>query len=171
VNQSGSTQPEFWLRGPVAGVCAQLQPAAHSLLQSLHEMETALAGLSANTVSRRPGAAASVSFHARHAAGTIDRLLTYARGESLNAAQMAAIQREKETDERDGAALLEEVRKAIEAALAAIRATAESTLDEPRAVGRARLPSTCRGLLFHTAEHTLMHSAQIRTTMLALRDQ
>jgi hypothetical protein len=163
-----STEPEVWLRGPVAGVCNELQPVAHSLLQSLRELETALVPLDAATASARPGAAAPISFHARHLPGSIDRLLTYAAGNMLSDAQRVALVSEKTDASCDGRTLFSEVQRAIERALDVVRVTDPATLNDARAVGSARLPSTVRGLLFHIAEHTLMHAGQIRTTALAL---
>ena len=42
--------------------------------------------------------------------------------------------------------------------------TDESTLTDARGVGRAQLPSTVIGLLFHAAEHTQRHMGQLMTT-------
>jgi hypothetical protein len=42
--------------------------------------------------------------------------------------------------------------------------TSEATLGSPRVVGRAQLPSTVHGLLFHAAEHAQRHVGQIITT-------
>ncbi len=39
---SENTEPEVWLRGPVAGIPALLQPAAHALLQAQEEIHTML---------------------------------------------------------------------------------------------------------------------------------
>jgi hypothetical protein len=39
---------------------------------------------------------------------------------------------------------------------------------EARGVGRAQLPSTVLGLLFHAAEHTQRHVGQLTTTAKAL---
>ena len=113
-----------------------------------------------------PGGAASVGFHARHAAGSLDRLFTYARGEQLNAAQKAALAAEGQPDLRPQvvAGLLAEFDAAVERALEQLRATDESTLTEARGVGRAQLPSTVVGLLFHAAEHTQRHMGQLMTT-------
>lgn len=163
-----STQPEVWLRGPLAGVAAALQPVAHSLLQSRAELETSLRGLDASVADARAGAAAPVSFHARHLAGSIDRLLTYARGEMLTDAQRAALAAERDTRGAHGDELFDIVSDAIDRALDVVRSTDPSVLDDVREVGAARLPSTVGGLLFHVAEHTLMHSGQIRTTLRAL---
>ena len=62
-------------------------PAVHSLLQAREEIEGLVASVPADHVWQRPGGAASIGFHVRHLAGALDRLLTYARGERLSAAQ------------------------------------------------------------------------------------
>ena len=49
-------------------------------------------------------------------------------------------------------------------ALAQVRATPVSTLLEERKVGRAGLPSTTLGLVFHVAEHATRHAGQAGTT-------
>lgn len=158
--------PEVWLRGPISDIPALLQPVAHSLLQSREELHATLGGLSPADVWITPGGAGSVGFHARHAAGSLDRLLTYARGEPLNAAQKAALAAERQPDLRPQvvAGLLAEFDAAVERALAQLRATDESTLTDARGVGRGQLPSTVVGLLFHAAEHTQRHMGQLMTT-------
>jgi len=161
------SSPEVWLRGaPVPDVPALLQPVAHSLLQCREELTAALAGLTPDQLWQRPNGAASIGFHARHAAASLDRLLTYARGEPLSPAQMAALAVEETPDLASDAAatLAAGFDAAVERALAQLRATSESTLLEPRGVGRARLPSTVLGLLFHAAEHTQRHVGQLVTT-------
>jgi uncharacterized damage-inducible protein DinB len=158
---------EVWLRGvPVPDVPALLQPVAHSLLQCREELTAALAGLTPDQLWQRPNGAASIGFHARHASGSLDRLLTYARGESLSRAQMAALAVEETPDLASdaAAALAAGFDAAVERALVQLRATSEATLLEPRRVGRAGLPSTVLGLLFHAAEHTQRHVGQLVTT-------
>src|SRR5918995_6994432 len=122
--------PEVWLRGPIPEIPPLLQPVAHSLLQSREELHAALAGLSPADVWTTPGGAASVGFHARHAAGSLDRLFTYARGEQLNAAQKAALAAEGQPDLRPQvvAGLLAEFDAAVERALAQLRTTDEASL-------------------------------------------
>ncbi len=159
-------EPEVWLRGPLPDVPALLQPVAHSLMQCRNEVREAIAGLSPAEIWSRPGGAASIGFHARHAVGSLDRLLTYARGERLSAAQRDALAAEGDLDLADGAGerLVTELDLAVERALAQLRATDEHTLLEPRGVGRAELPSTVIGLLFHAAEHMQRHVGQLVTT-------
>jgi hypothetical protein len=157
--------PEVWLRGPLPDYPDELQPVAHSLLQVREEI-AAVAALPREHVWARPGGAASIGFHLRHLAGSLDRLLTYARGDSLNATQLAALSKEDRagSPEERAETLVQTAHDAIDRALAHVRTTPLCTLDEVRLVGRAGLPSTVLGLLFHAAEHAQRHSAQIITT-------
>src|SRR3989442_7769590 len=86
-----ASEPEVWLRGPVPGFPRELMPVAHALLQIREEIERVPATLSFERLRRKPGGAGSVAFHLRHLAGSLDRLLTYARGEAVSAAQRAAL--------------------------------------------------------------------------------
>ena len=164
------TQPEVWLRGPVAGVAPLLQPVAHGLLQCRNEVRATLPALSVEQLWARPSNVASAAFHARHAMGSLDRLFTYARGEPLSAEQLAALAGEKEADRSlDAARLVAAFDAAVERAIAQVRATDERAVLEPREVGRGRLPSTVVGLLFHAAEHTQRHVGQLVTTAIVVR--
>jgi uncharacterized damage-inducible protein DinB len=163
---------EAWLRGPLSGVDPFLMPCAHSLVQCREDLARAIDGLTPDLMRARPGGAASITFHLAHIAGTLDRLLTYARGEALSEAQRAAARREKdEAPGSDAASLLAEVSAAVEAALAQLRATHRETLLDPRPVGRAALPSNVLGLLAHASEHALRHAGQVITTAKVLRNQ
>jgi uncharacterized damage-inducible protein DinB len=160
------TKPEVWMRGPVPDVPALLQPVAHSLLQCNEEVEALVPTLSAEQIWARPSRAASIGFHIRHAAGSLDRLFTYARGEQLSSEQRAALATEGEIDPAPdaGAKLLTQFAVGVERALAQLRATDEKTLLDFRGIGRAQLPSTVMGVLFHAAEHTQRHLGQATTT-------
>ena len=160
--------PEVWLRGPLPDVVPPLTPAAHALLQAREELTRAVAAASTEEVWQRPGAAASAGYHLQHLAGSLDRLLTYARGESLDEGQRRALLQEG-TPGASAPALLSAAHAAIDQAVDQIRGTPAEILLDPREVGRARLPSTVLGLLFHAAEHTTRHSGQVVTTLKALR--
>jgi uncharacterized damage-inducible protein DinB len=164
-------QPEVWLRGPLPGISPAGMPAAHALLGAAEDIARAAAGLDAEALWARPGGAASVGFHLRHVAGSIDRLLAYACGEALTDAQRAFLAAEGDPGDPSAGAdeLVRLARAAIDAAVDTIRATPDAMLAEPRAVGRARLPSTVGGLLFHVAEHTQRHTGQIVTTAKIVR--
>ena len=165
--------PEVWLRGPLSDVPALLQPVAHSLLQSREELHETLSGLDPADVWVTPAGAASIGFHARHAAGSLDRLFTYARGEPLSAAQRAALAAEGAPDVRPRVvpALLAEFDAVVDRALDQLKGTDETTLLEFRGVGRAQRPSTVLGLLFHAAEHTQRHLGQLMTTAKIVSDR
>lgn len=163
-------RPEPWLRGPVPNIPGPLQPAAHALIMSVEDCEAALAGLTHDQLWSTPGGAASVGFHLRHLAGSTDRLFSYARGEQLNEAQRAALAAEADLSIRPSSSeLIAGWRSAVEAALAALAATPEATLADARKVGRAGLPSTVLGLLFHAAEHASRHTGQVVTTAKILK--
>lgn len=171
-----SGSPEVWLRGPLRDVARELMPVAHALLQIREEIGALVPTLSREELWARPGGAASIGFHVQHVAGSLDRLLTYARGEALSPAQLAALEHEGRqpgdpSQGPDGATLAREVEAAIDRALVQVRVTRTDTLDEFRSVGRAALPSTVRGLLFHAAEHAQRHAGQIATTARIVRSQ
>ena len=161
--------PEFWLRGPIEGVPPALMPAAHALLQTLEDVERAVEGLTMDQLWLAPGGAASIGFHLIHLSGSTDRLLTYARGLTLNDGQKAAIAKEKNPPRTDAAPLLADIRRTVEAALAQIRSTPPDSLTDARAVGRAGLPTTVLGLIFHAAEHSQRHAGQVVTTAKVVR--
>jgi uncharacterized damage-inducible protein DinB len=160
------SEPEYWLRGPVDHVPPLLQPVAHALLQAREDVTDALTRLTVAEIWMTPGRAASIGYHARHLCGSLDRLLTYARGETLSASQLADLKSEHDAGSppADADRLVSLLNDAIERALAQVRATDEAAVHTPRAVGRLRLPSTTFGLLFHAAEHATRHAGQIVTT-------
>jgi uncharacterized damage-inducible protein DinB len=160
---------EAWLSGPVEGVDPALMPAAHAFVQTLEDVEQAVADLTTEQLWMSPGGAASIGFHLMHLTGSTDRLLTYARGLMLNDAQKAALAAEKAPTQVEAAPLLADLRRAVDAALAQIRATPVSTLQDARAIGRAQLPTTVLGLIFHAAEHSQRHAGQVVTTAKVVR--
>ena len=158
-------EPEVWLRGPIAGVPPLLQPVAHSLLQCREEIERVLAGITPEQIWYRHTSAASIGFHVLHAIGSLDRLFTYARGEALSDAQRRALVQETQPDTTLTASdLIAAFDADVARALDQLRGTNDTTLTTVRHVGRAQLPSTVIGLLFHAAEHTQRHVGQALTT-------
>jgi len=139
---------------------------AHSLVQCREELRVTVSDLTPEQIWARPGGAASIGFHVRHAAGSLERLFTYARGEPLSPAQQSALATEGQPDMDEGIAvrLLAGFDESVDRALEQLRTTSEAALLEPRTVGRAKLPSTVLGLFFHAAEHTQRHVGQVATT-------
>ena len=159
-----TTTPEVWLRGPLPGYAPMLMPVAHALLQAREDIERVAGQVTDEELWRRPGPVAPAGYHLQHLAGSLDRLLTYARGEALSAAQRAALEQEG-TPGPPASVLVPAVLARIDRSLDQVRHTQGESLGAAREVGRARLPSTVVGLLFHAAEHTSRHVGQLITTL------
>lgn len=163
-------EPEFWLRGPIEGIPPLLQPVAHALLQARADVERLAGELSDELLWQKPGGAAAAGFHLQHLTGVVDRLFTYARDEGLSPEQFAALKEEKAGPETglSVAQLVGRFHDQVESALTQLETTEESTLTDPRKVGRAGLPSNVLGLLFHAAEHAQRHVGQLLVTIRAV---
>ena len=166
-----TAQTEAWQRGPVAGYEPLLMPVVHALIQAREDLERLITTVPAEHVWRRPGGAASIGFHVRHTGGALDRLFTYARGDALSDVQRAALRLEGEAGDPPEPlpALVTEVSRIIDTAFGQLRTTPSASLLDERKVGRAGLPATVLGLLFHAAEHTTRHVGQAITTALVQR--
>ena len=154
---------EPWLRGTLTEVDGVRRQVLHALELAEEDIARWCSGLSDAEMNARPFGVASVAFHLRHIAGSLDRLLTYADGRSLSGAQMDAL-----NSEMDGGALSEEVLAQFQAGLGEARRRvmliSDGSYDDARGVGRAMLPSTVGGLLVHCTEHTQRHIGQAVTT-------
>jgi uncharacterized damage-inducible protein DinB len=114
------------------------------------------------------GDVGSVGFHVRHIAGSIDRLMTYARGEELRDDQFAELKREKEPD-LNKAQLLALFHERLDEADKSLRAVNPATLAETRYLGRKRIPVPLGGLLVHVAEHSQRHVGELIVTVKLVR--
>ena len=163
-------QPEAWLLGNLDGHTDALMPVAHALVQARNELTALARDTSAEDIRAAPGGAAPIGFHLAHIAGSLDRLFTYARRESLDETQLEYLRREAEfAVQHSKDDLFEATLARLDVCLNTLREMPDAMLSEPRPVGRGELPSTVRGLLFHAAEHTTMHVGQIRTTLKVIR--
>ena len=160
--------PEVWLRGPLPGYLPELMPAAHALLQAREDIERTAAAATLTELWFRPGEAAPAGYHLRHLTGSLDRLLTYARGEPLSDVQRRTLAAEG-TAGASAPELVSAAQEQIDRALEQLRQTPAEQLATPREVGRSKLPTTVLGLLAHAAEHTARHTGQLITTLKAVR--
>src|SRR6202161_1206512 len=133
---------EVWLRGPVEGVPALLQPVAHTLLQAREEVNALMAGFPEVFLWVKPAGMACPAFHLQHLTGILDRLFTYARGEALSEAQLNYLSAEgRETaQESEADILLQRFNRQVDKAIEQLKNTDESTLTQVRGVGRAQIP-------------------------------
>ena len=154
---------EPWLRGTLTEFDAVPRQILHALELASEDIEQWCSHLSNSEMEARPFGIAPVGFHLRHIARSLDRLLTYAEGEQLSPNQIAALSSEL-VAEPNAAATLGEVREGIASAMERVKRIALDTYDDPRFVGRKRLPTTVGGLLVHCADHTQRHVGQAVTT-------
>ncbi|QDW23328.1 DinB family protein [Pedobacter sp. KBS0701] len=165
-------QLEVWQRGPLPEIIPMLQPVAHALLQAREEINEYMVEFPIELLWQRPAGMASTGFHLQHLSGVLDRVFTYARAESLSEFQFAQLAEEG----KDSAAgytvadLVNRFNKQVDLALAQIKSTDAITLPDYRGVGRAGLPSTVIGLLFHAAEHTMRHVGQLMVTVAVVKN-
>ncbi|WP_266206111.1 DinB family protein [Pontibacter kalidii] len=167
-----SKKLEAWQSGPVDGVPALLQPVAHALLQAREEVHTLMEGFPEELLWEQPAGVASVGFHLQHLKGVIERLFTYARGEQLSEEQLSNLRAEGKPADDKAYPVQDLVRnfdRQVDQALEQLRRTDEASLTDFRGVGRAQLPSTVLGLLFHAAEHTMRHVGQLLVTIKVLQ--
>jgi hypothetical protein len=169
---STNVQVEHWLRGNIPGISSFLQPVAHALLQAKDEVSALMQEFPGELLWQKPAGLASPGFHLQHLTGVLDRLFTYADGNSLTEAQLLYLKKEGDPAE-SGTTVGELVRNfciRIDQCLLQLKERDENTLTEHRGVGRAQLPSTVLGLLFHAAEHTMRHTGQLLVTVAVLKD-
>lgn len=162
--------PEVWLRGPLEGVPALLQPVAHALLQAQEEIHDILHDFPESLLWERPAGVASPGFHLQHIAGVLDRLFTYVDGGMLSDQQLYDLSLEgKAVEGVNLSLLLKTLDVQIRESITRLKTIAPAMLTDVRGVGRKQVPSTVLGLLFHSAEHTLRHTGQLLVTVQVLK--
>jgi uncharacterized damage-inducible protein DinB len=165
-------QPEVWLRGPLTGIPALTQPVAHAFMQAKEEIHELMKDFPDALLWQRPAGVASPGFHLKHITGVLERLFTYAAGQPLTLQQLEYLKAETvEAEDITVTSLLKSLDAQMASSLEALKAIDETTLTEPRGVGRQQLPSTVLGLLFHAAEHTMRHTGQLVVTVKILKDK
>ncbi|MFN0103400.1 MAG: DinB family protein [Bryobacteraceae bacterium] len=149
---------EPWLSGRFSQLAPVPRLLCCSLEQSLADVHRWTGPLSDEQVWAQPVDKGSVGFQLRHLAGSVDRLIAYAKGEALSSEQLAFLRSEAEPG-----ASKEELLAALAAAYAEATEFAHlaTDFDEPRYIGRQRLETPLGVLLAHIAEHTQRHTGQL----------
>lgn len=167
---NSNPQYEVWLRGPVEGIPALLQPAAHALLQTSEELKKYTEGIFPEQLWEKPVGRASIGFQLQHITGVLDRMMTYSKGENLTESQFEYLRAEgKESSAIHIENLITDFDNKLAEALSYFKTLPEEILTEKRTVGRKKLPSTVIGLLFHAAEHSQRHTGQLLVTASILK--
>ena len=155
--------PEPWLRGTLNDVPAVPRAVLHALELAKDDLQYWCESLTDEELNLEFQGIAPVAFHLRHIARSIDRLLTYAEGHELDATQIAALKSEKSAGATHDQ-LFGDLDASFASAAERIRALGLNSLNEGRAVGIKKLPTTVGGLLVHVADHTQRHVGQAVTT-------
>ena len=149
---------EPWLNGAINGMPKMLMPAAHALMQAQEDITRYASNLTFEELWMKPNGVPSAGFHLLHINGSIDRLLTYTKGEVLSPKQFEFLKREQENEQTETAeSLIQAVNNRISEILNFMRSLPEAEYFADRFVGRARLKTNVFGLIFHIAEHTQRH--------------
>lgn len=151
------------MRGTLTEVPAEQRAVLHALELAREDIARWCGSLTEEELHARPYGLASVAFHVRHIAGSLDRLLTYAEGNLLSEAQMRTLTTEM-LPEGSKEEILAGFEREVRDAERRIRTIDLASWPEPRAVGRKKLPTTVAGLLIHCADHTQRHVGQAITT-------
>ena len=164
----GEDKVEPWLRGTLVDVPPVQRAVLHALELAAEDVQKWCASLSDEQLNARPAGIAPVAFHLRHIARSLDRLLTYAEGGELTGEQFVALKSELDpAASRD--AVFAELAEGLAKSARRIRAIDGSRLQDPRMVGKRKLPTTVGGLLVHVADHTQRHVGQAITTSKIVR--
>lgn len=137
-----------------------ITPILCSFLQAREDLAKFTAGLTPEQLWASPHGFGSAGFHIRHIAGSTGRLMSYLQNRELTAEQIEALRDEEQPLELDREELLALLETALREAELVVLTIDPARLDEPRVVGRKKLPTTVIGLLTHIAEHTQRHVGQ-----------
>ncbi len=159
---------EPWLRSTNTDTPAVGRAVLHALQLADEDLNKWCGNLSEAALNARPCGVAPVAFHIRHIARSIDRLLTYAEGRSLDENQLAQLRSEIDPGATH-TELFAELTEALRTSAARVQALSGTNLEEPRVVGKKLLPTTIGGLLVHIADHTQRHVGQAITTAKIVR--
>ncbi len=150
---------EPWLRGLLPDVDPAIGHLLRGSEQIREDLGRALAPLTVAELWARPDGMTPAGFHAKHLAGSTDRLSTYLEGRQLDERQLHALEAEG-----SGTESAQELTTLVSAALdrydLLIRALQPGEFGAIRHVGRRRLEVTAIGLAIHIVEHGQRHVGQ-----------
>jgi uncharacterized damage-inducible protein DinB len=162
---------EPWLRGGID----DLDPVRAALLYSFQHAREDIAEWASKVpeadISAQLGRVASLGFHIRHIAGSVDRLMTYAAGGQLSEEQMSALRAEGTYDPLPLSGYLALLDASFAKAEATLRGLDPAQYGDIRDIGRRRVPVPLGVLLVHIAEHTQRHVGQIVMTVKMIREE
>jgi uncharacterized damage-inducible protein DinB len=162
MNGAKPSSPEPWLRGTLTELPAVPRAVLHALELAKEDIWERCFRLTDEQLNAKPEGIASVAFHLRHIARSLDRLLTYAEGGALDEVQVSRLKSELDAGARHDT-LFAELEDSLNRSEQRVRKMAFADFETARRVGQKQLPSTIGGLLVHIAEHTQRHVGQAIT--------
>lgn len=162
-----STLSEPWLRGTHAELDAVPRAVVHALELAEEDIARWCGGLSDEELNMKLPGLEPVAFHLRHIARSMDRLLSYAEGQQLDATQIHALKCEMESPATH-AEMFAEMAAAMADAKLRVMKISPATYNDERVVGKKMLPTSVGGLVVHVADHTQRHTGQAVTTAKAV---
>lgn len=154
------TRNEPWLRGIQPDVHPVTGHLLRASLQIREDSVAALSGLTTEQVWATPLGMTPAGFHAKHLAGSTQRLCTYLEGGDLTPAEVAAVAQEGRCLD-SAAALTESLGCALDRYDRVVSRLLPAEFGDLRKIGRLRLPVTAVGLAIHIAEHAQRHVGQL----------
>jgi hypothetical protein len=145
------------------GILPGIDPVRGHLLRAIEhireDLERAVADLSTGQLWATPNGMTSAGFHAKHLAGSTERLCTYLEGRQLSAEQLAAL-KEEGCGQESAAELIAAARQALGRYEDAVHGLRPEQFGDVREIGRKRLQTTAISLAIHIAEHGQRHVGQ-----------
>ena len=151
--------PEPWLLGVTPGADPVVSHLLRASQQIREDIERALQPLSTAQLWAMPEELTSAGFHAKHLAGSTERLCTYLEGRQLTREQLAAIAGERAGAEPPSE-LIARVHAAFDLYDRIVSQLTPQDFGAIREVGRKKLPTTAIALAIHIAEHGQRHVGQ-----------
>jgi hypothetical protein len=150
---------EAWLRGIIPGIDPVIGHLLRAAEQIREDLSEALRPLTTEQLWDTPHGMTSAGFHAKHLAGSTQRLCAYLEGRQLSEEQLAAIAAEG-TGSESASELIAAVDRAFSCYESLVRGLTPAEFGSVREVGRKRLRTTAAGLAIHIAEHGQRHVGQ-----------
>jgi hypothetical protein len=160
---------EPWLRGGHEDIDPIQAAVLYSFEHAKTDINQWISTLSDDQLWEQRGKVGSPGWHARHIAGSVDRLTTYAIGSQLSNAQLAALESEKSSAGPSRTELMAFLDETLNRCGDVIRSLDPSTWRSIREIGRKRTPVPLGVLLVHIAEHTQRHVGELIVTVKLVR--
>jgi hypothetical protein len=149
-------QPEAWMRGTIEGIDPVIGHLLRAAEQIREDAATAILDLTPAQIWLTPHGMTAAGFHAKHLAGSTERLTTYLKGQQLTPEQLAAMD-----SESAGAETAADLQASMNAALdtyeKTVRSLSPRDFGSAREIGRKRYPATAIGVAIHIVEHAQRH--------------